>query len=78
MVTFTEEIINVKLHFLCSVSHGVIFQEKFHIMTEAAVQRYSVKKVFFHKISQNSKESTCAEVSFSIKLQADASRDAFL
>ena len=38
-------------------------------ITEAVVQRYSVKKVFL-EISQNSQENTCARVSFSIKLQA--------
>ena len=40
-------------------------------ITEAVVQRYSVKKVFL-EISQNSQENTCARVSFSIKLQASA------
>ena len=35
---------------------------------EAVVQRCSVKKVFL-KISQNSQESTCARVSFLIKMQ---------
>ena len=37
-------------------------------MTEAIVQRCSVKKVFL-EISQNSQEDTCARVSFLIKLQ---------
>ena len=37
-------------------------------MTEAIVQRCSVKKVFL-EISQNSQENTCARVSFLIKLQ---------
>ena len=37
--------------------------------TEAVVQICSVKKVFL-KISHNSQESTCARVSFLIKLQA--------
>ena len=35
-------------------------------MTEAVVQKCSVKKVFF-EISQNSQENTCASVSFSIR-----------
>ena len=39
--------------------------------TEAVVQRCSIKKLFI-EISQNSKESTCARVSFLIKLQAEA------
>ena len=38
------------------------------VVTEAVVQRCSVKKVFL-KISQNSKENTCSRVSFLIKLQ---------
>ena len=36
---------------------------------EAVARRCSAKKLF-QKISQNSKENTCAEVSFSIKLMA--------
>ena len=39
------------------------------MITEAVVQRCSVKKVFF-KISQNSQENTCTRVSFLTKLQA--------
>ena len=38
------------------------------INTEAFVQRCSLKKVFLEN-SQNSKENTCARVSFLIKLQ---------
>ena len=38
-------------------------------ITEAVVQRCSVKKVFL-EISQNSQENACARVSFLIKLQA--------
>ena len=38
------------------------------INTEAVVQRCSLKKVFLEN-SQNSKENTCARVSFLIKLQ---------
>ena len=38
-------------------------------MTEAVAQKCSVKKMFL-EISQNSEESTCAWVSFLIKLQA--------
>ena len=34
-----------------------------YAVTEAAIQRCSVKKVFL-KISQNSQENTCARVSF--------------
>ena len=37
---------------------------------EAVAQRCSVKKVFL-EISQNSQETTCARVSFLIKLQAE-------
>ena len=37
--------------------------------TEAVIWRCSAKKVF-QKISQNSRENTCARVSFLIKLQA--------
>ena len=37
------------------------------LITEAVVQRCSVKKVFL-KISQNSQESACARASFLIKL----------
>ena len=47
----------------CSIS---ILPENYR---EAVAQRCSVKKVFF-KISQNSKENTCARLSFLIKLQA--------
>ena len=38
-------------------------------VTEAVVQRCSVKMVFL-EISQDSQENTCATVSFLIKLQA--------
>ena len=38
-------------------------------LSEAVVQKCSVKKVFL-EISQNSQENNCARVSFSIKLQA--------
>ena len=37
------------------------------LITEAVVQRCSVKKVFL-KLSQNSQESACARASFLIKL----------
>ena len=39
--------------------------------TETVVRRCRLKKVF-SKFSQNSQENTCARVSFSIKLQAEA------
>ena len=39
--------------------------------TEEVVQRCSAKKVFL-EISQNSQQSTCARVSFLIKLQGEA------
>ena len=39
------------------------------IISEAVVQRCSVKKEMPLEISQNSQENTCARVSFSIKLQ---------
>ena len=45
--------------------------------SEAVVQRCSVKKVFL-EISQNSRENTCARVSFLIKLQALGLRPATL
>ena len=38
------------------------------VYTDAVTQRCSIKKVFL-EISQNSQESTCTRVSFSIKLQ---------
>ena len=38
------------------------------VIIEAVVRRCSVKKVFI-EISQNSRENTCARVSFLIKLQ---------
>ena len=41
--------------------------------TEAVTQRCSVKKVFL-EISQNGQENTCARVSFSIKLQIEATQ----
>ena len=37
-------------------------------LSEAVVQRYSLKKVFL-KTSQNSQENTCVRVSFLIKLK---------
>ena len=49
----------------------------FHGAEEAVVQSCSVKKVFL-EISQNSQKSTCARVSFSIKLQASGLRSASL
>ena len=42
------------------------------LISEAAVQRCSVNKVFL-EISQNSQENTCARVSFLIKLQTSPS-----
>ena len=45
--------------------------------TEAVAQMCSVKKVFL-EISQNSKENTCARVSFLIKLQTDSGTGVFL
>ena len=41
------------------------------VITEAVVQRCSVKKMFL-EVSQNSQENTCARVSFLIKLQTEA------
>ena len=41
------------------------------LLTEAVVQRCSVKKVYL-EISQNLQKNTCARVSFLIKLQASA------
>ena len=48
-----------KKQFMCSNING----------TEAVAQRFSVKKMFL-EILQNSKENTCARVSFLKKLQA--------
>ena len=42
------------------------------IISEAVVQRCSVKKEVLLEISRNSQENTCARVSFSIKLQRDS------
>ena len=50
--------------------HGVIVQ-LFCCCLEAVSWRCSVKKVFL-EISRNSRENTCARVSFLIKLQAEA------
>ena len=48
---------------------SLVFSDFLNEVTEAVVQRCSVKKVFL-EISQNSQENTCARVSFLIKLQA--------
>ena len=45
------------------------FDKKRQQLSEAAIHSSSVKKVFL-KVLQNSQESTCAKVSFLIKLQA--------
>ena len=45
-----------------------VYQDGKTLHTEAAAQTCSVKNVFL-EISQNSKENTCAAVSFLIKLQ---------
>ena len=45
---------------------------KYTFISEALVQRCSVKKVFL-EISQNSEENTCVRVSFLIKLQPQTS-----
>ena len=42
-----------------------------NLLSEAVVQRCSVKMVFLN-ISQNSQENTCARVSFLIKFEAEA------
>ena len=59
----------------CRIEHVPDDQPLSHINSlfdsEAVAQRCSVKKVFL-KISQNSQESTCARVSFLIKLQAQS------
>ena len=55
--------INVYSISVYSINFNIIYM----ILTEAVVQRRSVKKVFL-KILQNSQESTCAKVSFLIKL----------
>ena len=48
----------------------MIITKGFNI-SEAAIQKCSVKKVFF-EISQNSQGNTCATVSFLVKLQASS------
>ena len=48
------------------IEMGNIVKESW-IISEALVQRCSVKNVFL-EISQNSQENTCARASFSIKL----------
>ena len=53
------------IYFLCLLSILLHGHTVFNIITEAAVQRCSVKKVFL-EISQ---ENTCDRVSFLIKLQ---------
>ena len=45
------------------------FWQTKHLQSEAVARRCYVKNVFL-EISQNSQESTCARVSFSIKFQA--------
>ena len=69
LITFTEEILNGKVHFLCSVSLSSV--------TEAVVRRYAIKKVSL-EISQNSQENTCASEFFLIKLQVLGLRSATL
>ena len=50
--------------------HTLFWCSGIGIPTEKVSRRCSVKRVLL-KILQNSQESTCARVSFSIKLQAD-------
>ena len=77
LVTFTEEILNGKLHFLCSVC--TIFKAWSAICTsvvcEFISEQYrssqpecSVRKVLLES-PQSSQKNTCARVSFLIKLQ---------
>ena len=80
LVTFTEEILNGKLHFLCSVC--TIFKAWSAICTsvvcEFISEQYrssqpecSVRKVLLES-PQSSQKNTCARVSFLIKLQVSA------
>ena len=63
-----NDILHITIHFGESISFIT-----YHIvnMAEEVFLRSSVKKLFL-KISQNSQENTCAEVSFLINLQANS------
>ena len=80
--TFTEVIINKKLHFSCSVCLTFFFRKyepgRSYFESSSTTrstyrsshQRCSIKKLFL-KFSQNSQGNTCARVSFLIKLQVE-------
>ena len=74
-VTFTEEILNGKLHFLCSVMIKALYIQvlkSFPIIVNSTNFRSNRPEVFSKKgVLKNfakSQESTCARVSFLIKL----------
>ena len=79
LVTCTEKILNGKILFLCSgvnFPSYIIFPCCDSLKMEAILlcfvfTLFYVKKVFL-KISQYSQQSTCARISFLIKLQAEA------
>ena len=79
-ISHLTRLLNVLLtHNLCLTSKGLhknisnarSFCSTFLSITEVVAWRGSVKKVFL-EILQNSQESTCARVSFLLKLQAEA------
>ena len=61
LVTFTEEILNEKLHVLCINKQGL--WNTSITRSGSFVDRCSAKKLFL-KISQNSQENICAGVHF--------------
>ena len=74
-VTFTEEILNGKLHFLCSVMIKALYIQvlkSFPIIVNSTNFRSNRPEVFSKKgVLKNfakSQENTCARVSFLIKL----------
>ena len=68
LVTFTEEILNGKLHFLCSGLMSSKFEKGVPIHRRRH-RRCSMKKGIL-KISQNSQENNCVGISFFVKLKA--------
>ena len=69
---FMHVSINLKL-----LNKKSFYKKGFQANGEVVVQRCSVKKVLL-EVSQNSRENTCARVSFSIKLQASCEFAKFL
>ena len=62
---------STRLMLVIPVFHIFLYLFSMSKRTEAVARRCSVKKVFL-EISQNSKENTCARVSFLIKLRTSA------